>query len=172
MAQLAPTLVSLFRRGDTNRLTVQLEPAELGRVQIHVERHSDGPILVTLTADRSQTLDLLVRDTDGLHRALDQAGIPADGRSVTFRLADSAAAPAGAAPTFAPPSDTPAPATPAMTAPAGGGATSADAGGGSGGFMPRDGGSSGQRRSPGRQDSDDNPQSRTRWLRAGIDITA
>jgi hypothetical protein len=171
--QLVPTLVTLARSGDTNRLTVQLEPAELGRVQIRVERRKDGPTLVTLTADRPQTLNLLVRDKAELDRALDQAGVPVEGRSIAFRLgaADGPASANTATPPAAPP-----PATTSVLPTAGGSATSADAGAagaGSGGFTPRDGGTGAQRRPPpGRHDSDDDTPARTRWLRAGIDITA
>ena len=42
----------------------------------------DGPAQVTVTAERPQTLDLLVRDQARLSRALDQAGVRAEGRSV------------------------------------------------------------------------------------------
>jgi hypothetical protein len=168
-AQVAPVIVALTRVGDTDRLTVQLAPAELGRVQVHVERHKDGPTLVTLTADRPQTLDLLVRDQNALHRALDQAGIPADARSVAFHLGGDATPTAGAASANASPTPANAP-TPAAGS---GGAPSADAGAGSGGFTPRNGSDGGQRRpSPARPDRDDYTEARTRWLRAGIDITA
>ena len=44
---------------------------------------------MALIVERPQTLLLLLRDQDQLHRALDQAGVPADGRTVSFHLASS-----------------------------------------------------------------------------------
>ena len=89
-AQLGPALVAVARPGGGQNITVRLDPAELGRIPIRIERRKDGPTRVTLTAERSQTLDLLVRDQTQLHRALDQAGLPTEGRSVVFRLAETA----------------------------------------------------------------------------------
>ncbi len=92
-AQAMPALVSLGGSRGTTHVTVRLDPQELGQVQIRVEQPNDGPARVTLTAQRPQTLDLLVRDQAQLHHALDQAGVPAEGRSITFHLAPSTASP-------------------------------------------------------------------------------
>jgi hypothetical protein len=150
---------------------VRLDPAELGRVQIRIERRKDGPTRVTLTAERPQTLDLLVRDQIQLHRALDQAGIPNEGRSVAFRLDPTSTEqlPAGGTTPPAPATSQPQPAAQPTPATAG----FADAGTGSGGFSPRDGGAGGHRRpSKGRPAIDDDGPAPARRLRAGIDITA
>lgn len=172
-AQLGPALVAVARPGGGQNITVRLDPAELGRVQIRIERRKDGPTRVTLTAERSQTLDLLVRDQTQLHRALDQAGLPTEGRSVVFRLAETASG--------SPPGGTTLPASAAFAQPPHtqsppGGAGSAgfgDAGAGSGGFSPRDGGTGGHRRPPdGRSAIDDHRPAPARRPRAGIDITA
>jgi hypothetical protein len=102
---------------------------------------------------RPETLTLLLRDQPQLQRALDQAGVPADGRSLTMHVA--------------------APESSAST----GGATSGAAGGadpGSAGGNGTGSGSGGQGRSADTtdQDQDDGATPLPRWLRAGLDITA
>jgi chemotaxis protein MotD len=87
-AQMAPALMALGHAPDgAHRLTVRLDPPELGQVQIRIDRPSDAPARVEITVERSETLTLLLRDQPQLQRALDQAGIPTDGRSVTFHVA-------------------------------------------------------------------------------------
>lgn len=85
--QIAPVLVSVAIAGGTARLSVSLEPAELGRVEISVERHGDTAE-VRVVAERPETLALLQRDQRELDRSLTQAGIAAEGRSLSFTLAD------------------------------------------------------------------------------------
>ena len=67
-------------------LVVRLDPAELGRVQVGITRQPDGPARIELLAERPDTLQLLMRDQPALHRALDQAGVPAEGRLLHFQL--------------------------------------------------------------------------------------
>ncbi len=87
-AQIAPALVSLVAHADgTQRLTMRLDPPELGQVQIRIERPPDAPARVDITVEKPETLTLLLRDQPQLQRALDQAGVPPDGRSVTFHVA-------------------------------------------------------------------------------------
>jgi hypothetical protein len=71
----------------TQRLTLRLDPPELGHVQIRIDRPADAPARVDITVERTETLTLLLRDQPQLQRALDQAGVPPDGRSVTFHVA-------------------------------------------------------------------------------------
>lgn len=152
--QLAPALMSLANGpGGTHRLTLRLAPPELGHVQIRIDRPLDAPPRVDITVERSATLTLLLRDQPQLQRTLDQAGVPQDGRSVSFHLAppETAARPA-APPTFAP-----------------GAGTAAQTGDGSHG-SPRHGGGP-QRQDSASADDTDLPPPPT-WLRAGLDITA
>lgn len=87
-AQIAPALVSLGRSSDgTQHLTVRLDPPDLGRVQIRIDRSPDAQAHVAITVERPETLTLLLRDQPQLQHALDQAGVPATGRSVTFHVA-------------------------------------------------------------------------------------
>jgi flagellar hook-length control protein FliK len=90
--QVAPVLVSMARAPDgTQQLTLRLDPPELGHLQIRVERPPDAPAHVDITVEKPETLILLLRDQPQLQRALDQAGVPPDGRSVAFHIATAEA---------------------------------------------------------------------------------
>jgi flagellar hook-length control protein FliK len=88
--------------GAPQTMTIQLKPVELGRVEIRIERSSEGATKVELTVERTDTLMLLMRDQPQLQHALDQAGVPQHGRSVHFSLAadSSASTPAGSGSTL------------------------------------------------------------------------
>lgn len=91
-AQVAPALFQLATTPNGGQsMVLRLDPLELGRVEIRVDRGSDGPAAVQLTVERPDTLMLLLRDQTALHKALDQAGLPAD-RTVQFHLGSPASA--------------------------------------------------------------------------------
>ncbi|MGH7080853.1 MAG: flagellar hook-length control protein FliK [Acetobacteraceae bacterium] len=161
VAQLAPALVSLSRTDGSSVLTLRLEPASLGQVEVRITRPPDGPAGVAVTATNPDTLLLLVRDQPALTAALGRAGIAIDPGSLSFHLAPPPAVPA------------------APAAPPGGQVAQ-------GGFgpSPGSGGAAGRETAPRRRRSGLASQaaaageaatSRTpaqRWLRAGLDITA
>jgi hypothetical protein len=86
-AQLQPALSLLVAKGGAQRITVALHPAELGQVEVRVERSPAGAILVSLVAERPETLHALARGQDQISQALDRAGLPAENRSITFQIA-------------------------------------------------------------------------------------
>ena len=55
-----------------NRLTIRLDPAELGRVEVKLEIGHDGRAIAWVAAERPETLELLQRDARALERALQQ----------------------------------------------------------------------------------------------------
>ncbi len=69
-----------------DRLSIQLHPAELGRVDVKLELGQDGSVRAVLQAERKDTLELLQRDVRGLERALQNAGLQTDGNSISFDL--------------------------------------------------------------------------------------
>lgn len=85
--QIAPVVVAVAIPGGTARLAVTLEPAELGRVEISVER-GGTTAEVRILAERPETLALLQRDQRELDRALGQAGIGPEERRLSFALAE------------------------------------------------------------------------------------
>ena len=68
------------------RVTIRLSPPELGNLQIRIDRPPDAPAAVEIKVQHTQTLDLLLHDQRRLHQALDQAGVPPEGRNVVFTL--------------------------------------------------------------------------------------
>jgi flagellar hook-length control protein FliK len=151
--QIAPALVGVLKTTDgTHSVIVRLQPAELGQVQIRIDRNSEGVAHVDVTVDRPETLELLQRDQPRLDQALDQAGIPSAGRNVSFSLAPTEQIGATA------------------VRPDGMTAGSGDSGQGQSGGAWRE--SSDSRREPGNDPGSDQQQARARWFRAGLDITA
>lgn len=90
LPQLPPvvaTVAAAVREGQPHTLVVRLEPAELGRVDVRIEREPGGPARISLLVERPDTLHAIQRDQAHLHRALDLAGVPPDGRQVQYQLA-------------------------------------------------------------------------------------
>jgi flagellar hook-length control protein FliK len=73
------------------RFTIMLKPEELGRIDIRLEIAQDGRVSAIVAVDRPQTLELLQRDSRGLERALQDAGLKADSDSLSFSLRDDGA---------------------------------------------------------------------------------
>ena len=67
-------------------ISIKLYPAELGRIDVRVELTDDGALRAVITADKSDTLELLQRDARGLERALQEAGLKTDSGSLSFDL--------------------------------------------------------------------------------------
>jgi len=87
--QLMPVLVTLAAdpAGSARGVTVTLEPVELGRVEIAVRSEQEKLTRIRVTAERPETLLLLLRDQAALDRALAQAGVGPEGREISFDLA-------------------------------------------------------------------------------------
>lgn len=69
-----------------DRITVQLRPQELGRVEVKMEMAHDGKMTVVVAAERPETLDMLRQDSRSLIQALNDAGMQADENSLNFQL--------------------------------------------------------------------------------------
>ncbi|HME28136.1 MAG TPA: flagellar hook-length control protein FliK [Acetobacteraceae bacterium] len=151
-AQIAPALVQTSHAPDgAQRLTMRLEPPELGRVQVRIDRPAEAAARVEITVDKAETLTLLLRDQPQLQRALDQAGVPAEGRTVTFHVA------------------TPEPATASAPGMQAGGPS----GDGSRGAPPHGGEPERQHAgTPDGTDTEFTPMMLPGWVRGGLDITA
>lgn len=67
-------------------LSVQLDPPELGRMQIHLSMEKGETMKVRLVAETQETLTLLQRDSHALKSALQSAGIQTDSSSLSFDL--------------------------------------------------------------------------------------
>lgn len=98
-AQVAPQIALHIARHaaqGSSRFQIRLDPPELGRVDVELKITSDGAVKAHLTVERSETLDLFLRDQKGLERALDAAGLKVDQDALQFSLKDQ-----GNSPSFA-----------------------------------------------------------------------
>jgi flagellar hook-length control protein FliK len=71
-----------------NHFDIRLDPPELGRVEVRLNVDKDGNVTTHMIADRSDTLDLLRRDSSGLERALQDAGLKTADNGLQFSLRD------------------------------------------------------------------------------------
>jgi flagellar hook-length control protein FliK len=83
--QVAVHIQRALREG-TGRLSVQLSPAELGRIHVKLEIDEDKRVRAAVTVERPSTLELLQRDVRGLERALHSAGLMMEGGGLSFSL--------------------------------------------------------------------------------------
>jgi flagellar hook-length control protein FliK len=67
---------------------IRLDPPELGRIHVRLDVDRNGEISSLVTADRSDTLDLLRRDAPALERALQDAGLKTANNGLQFSLRD------------------------------------------------------------------------------------
>jgi flagellar hook-length control protein FliK len=68
------------------RMTIQLDPLELGRVEISMQTNRDGQTSISFLVDKASTFDSLSRDARMLERSLQEAGIKSDTGSMQFNL--------------------------------------------------------------------------------------
>lgn len=73
-------------RDGVDRITIQLNPNELGRVEVKMDIVADGMSQVSFLVDKQETFDLLQRDARTLERMLQDAGVRADAGSMQFNL--------------------------------------------------------------------------------------
>ncbi len=80
--------INLIRglQGKMQSLIVQLEPHDLGRVEVKMKLDDSNTARVHMTVDKPETLAMLQRDTGVLERTLKSAGIDVDDKSLSFDL--------------------------------------------------------------------------------------
>jgi len=86
--QVAVHIQRALREG-TGKFSIQLSPAELGRIQVKLEIDEDKRVTAAVTVERPSTLELLQRDAKGLERALHNAGLNMEGGDLSFSLGHS-----------------------------------------------------------------------------------
>lgn len=69
-----------------DRIMIQLQPEELGRIDVRLDMHSDGRAHIVFTVDKADTFEQLQRDARVLEKALQEAGVQADAGSMEFNL--------------------------------------------------------------------------------------
>lgn len=84
-AEQVHVAITSMKKEDITSITMQLEPADLGRVEIKMDT-IDGRTNLSFVVDKPETLDALSRDARSLERQLQEAGIRADAGSMQFNL--------------------------------------------------------------------------------------
>lgn len=69
-----------------DKISIQLKPAHLGRVDVELNIHKDGHVTAVVSADNKGTLDLLKQDSRELERALREAGLNLGSSDLSFNL--------------------------------------------------------------------------------------
>jgi hypothetical protein len=83
--QVAVSLRQAAKSGD-DHIQIQLQPAELGAIAVKLNVNHDGRVTMVVSADRSDTLNMLQQDSATLTQALRDAGLQADSSSLSFNL--------------------------------------------------------------------------------------
>jgi flagellar hook-length control protein FliK len=83
--QVNVSLSRMLKSGGSS-FEVQLNPAELGKVDIKIDITKDGVVNAVVTSDNPQTHDLLQKDAKQLEKVFQQAGLNTDGGSLNFQL--------------------------------------------------------------------------------------
>ncbi|UUX50506.1 flagellar hook-length control protein FliK [Nisaea acidiphila] len=73
-------------QGGLDRIKMQLNPSELGKVEVRLEFGSDGGVRGIVTVEKPETLSLLQRDARQLEQALQDAGFKTGGDSLEFQM--------------------------------------------------------------------------------------
>ena len=69
-----------------DRITIQMRPAELGKIDIRMEVAQDGRMTAVVNVERQETYDMLRSDARNLAQTLQNAGLNTDAGSLSFNL--------------------------------------------------------------------------------------
>jgi flagellar hook-length control protein FliK len=83
--QVAINLKQALTTG-SDEIQIQLKPASLGTIDVKLNVNHDGRLTAVISADRSDTLNLLKQDASQLQQSLRDAGFNADSGSLSFNL--------------------------------------------------------------------------------------
>lgn len=68
------------------KINIKLNPAHLGRIEVRLEISRDGVLNAAIIAEKPETLEMLQRDSRGLEKALQDAGLKTNSDSLNFNL--------------------------------------------------------------------------------------
>lgn len=84
---IAATLTRGAQSGENKTMTLQLDPPELGRVEIQMHFTKDKSVKAHMVFEKPETMLMMQRDAQVLERALLDAGMDAGGNDLSFELA-------------------------------------------------------------------------------------
>lgn len=85
-AEQVEVAITQMKEQGLNKITLQLDPVELGRVEVRMEITHDGRTQLSFMVDKPETLEALSRDARALERSLQEAGVKADAGNMQFNL--------------------------------------------------------------------------------------
>jgi len=85
LAEVPQTIAARSRAGHS-RFDVRLTPEDLGGIDVRVEVRSSGEVRAHLVVERTETLDLMLRDQKTLERSLADAGLDVGSSGLQFSL--------------------------------------------------------------------------------------
>ncbi len=83
--QISVKIAKAIQAG-SDKITIQLRPANMGRVEVKLEMIQDNRVSVLVVADNRETLELLQKDSRELQRALQDAGLNAETGDLNYNL--------------------------------------------------------------------------------------
>ena len=84
---VAQVVAKASGQGENRNFTIQLDPPDLGKVQIRLEFAKDKAMKAHLLVEKPETHLMLQRDAQLLERTLHDMGVDTDGNSFSFELA-------------------------------------------------------------------------------------
>ena len=83
---VAATLQQAGANGTNRSITLQLDPPDLGKVEVQMNFGKDKTVKALITVEKPETYSMLQRDAQTLERAMQDAGLNAEG-GISFELA-------------------------------------------------------------------------------------
>ena len=87
-ATVAAQITKSAQSGNTHNITLQLDPAELGRVEVRLEFGAENQVKAHLVVEKPETYQMLQRDAAALERALQDAGLETGSDALNYELAE------------------------------------------------------------------------------------
>lgn len=86
-SMVAATISKAAREADSRQVTLQLDPPELGRVEIRLEFGADKKVQAHLVIEKPETYLMLQRDMSALEKSLQDSGLDTSGDSINYEMA-------------------------------------------------------------------------------------
>lgn len=84
---VAAHITKAANNGETRGITLQLDPPELGRVEVRLEFGKEKSVKAHLVVEKPETLLMLQRDAGALEKALQDSGLSANSGSLNYEMA-------------------------------------------------------------------------------------
>lgn len=92
MQTVASLIQKTAKQGESQSLAIQLDPPELGRLNVRMQYDTGEPLKVHIVLEKADTMAMFLRDSHALQTALDQAGLKTDSASLSFEFSQDGSA--------------------------------------------------------------------------------